>query len=169
MDQCNFNILSLNVRGLRDYKKNRKMFNWIIKHGGENGITFLQETHSTDEISDEWSKRTRGKLLMSHGTSRSKGTAILFGEKLEYNTKEQIIDTKGRYVIVWSEIQGKHFLLINTYFPNLENEQVDLMNKILERISKIDYPSDTYFIWGGDFNFIFDHELEASGGNRPES
>ncbi|RUA06760.1 MAG: hypothetical protein DSY43_01275 [Gammaproteobacteria bacterium] len=165
MSQGNFNLLSLNVRGLRDYKKNIKMFNWIAKHGGDNGVAFIQETHSTQEITDEWSRRTRGKLVMSHGTSKSKGTAILFGSKLHFKTKDQIIDTNGRYVIVWSEIQGKHFLLVNTYFPNLENEQVSLMKEIMEVINKIEYPIDTHMVWGGDFNFIFDQDLEAHGGN----
>lgn len=84
MNQFSFNLLSLNVRGLREYKKNKKIFNWIVKHGGENGITFLQETHSTPESENEWAKRTRSKLVMSHETSKSKGTAILFGNKLSY-------------------------------------------------------------------------------------
>ena len=75
MSNFNFNVLSLNVRGLRDYKKNRKMFNWFVKYKGENGITFIQETHSTLDIENEWSQRTSGKLVMSHGTSKSKGTA----------------------------------------------------------------------------------------------
>ena len=49
MNQFSFNLLSLNVRGLRDYKKNKKILNWIVKHGGDNGVTFMQETHSTPE------------------------------------------------------------------------------------------------------------------------
>ena len=100
MDQFKFNLLSLNVRGLREYKKNIKIFNWIVKHGGDNGVTFLQETHSTSELENVWAKRTRSKLIMSHGTSKSKGTAILFGSKLGITIKQQILDKNGRYVIV---------------------------------------------------------------------
>ena len=139
--------------------------NWFFKHKGDNGITFLQETHSTSDIENEWSKRTRGSLIMSQGTSNSKGTAILFGSKLNYSIREQYLDGNGRYVIIWCEIQGNNFLLINSYLPNLENDQVALLKNMIEVINKVDYPFDTHIIWGGDFNFNFNLELEASGGN----
>jgi len=165
MNTFNFNILSLNVRGLREYKKNRKLFNWIVKHKGDRGITFLQETHSTPDIEDDWSRRTKGELVMSHGSSNSKGAAILFGEKLNFAIKQSIIDKNGRYVIILSEIQGTSFMLVNTYAPNDEKSQVTLIEDIVEKMNTIDCPVETYTIWGGDFNFIFDLDLEASGGN----
>jgi hypothetical protein len=36
---------------------------------------------------------------------------------------------------------------------------------MVETINRIYCPVDTYIIWGGDFNLIFDIDLEASGGN----
>lgn len=33
---------------------------------------------------------------------------------------EKIVDNEGSFVIVIAEIQGKHFLFINSYLPNLE-------------------------------------------------
>ena len=165
MNGMNFSILSLNVRGLRDYKKNKKLFNWIVKHNGDKGISFLQETHSTAQVENEWHKRTRGELIMSHGTSKSKGTAILFGSKLNYRIKEKILDKDGRYVIIVAEIQGNNFVLINSYLPNLEDGQVSVMKEIVGKKNSLEMPVDITTIWGGDFNFIFDTELEASGGN----
>jgi hypothetical protein len=132
-----------------------------MNHEGDNGITFMQETHSTTNIENEWSKRTRDKLVISHGTSNSKGTAILFGNKLGYSIKQQIFDRNGRYVIVLSEVQGNNFVLINSY-PNYEKEQVSLLKQILEIINNVECPVETFIIWGGDFNFIFDIDLEAS-------
>ena len=165
MDQFNFNLLSLNVRGLREYKKNRKIFNWIIKHGGDNGVTFLQETHSTSELENVWAKRTRSKLIMSHGTSKSKGTAILFGSKLGIKIKQCILDKNGRYVIALCELQGSNFLFINSYLPNYEHDQVTVMKEIVEVINQMDYPVETYICWGGDFNVSMNLDLESSGGN----
>ena len=54
------------------------MFHWLIKHHSDKGISFLQETHSTTEIENEWHNRTRGELILSHGTPKSRGVAILF-------------------------------------------------------------------------------------------
>jgi len=125
----------------------------------------MQETHSTSDVENEWSKRIGGKLVMSHGTSNSRCTAILFGSNLSYSIKDQILDKNGRYVIVLCEIQGNNFLLINSYLPNYEKEQVTLLKEILEIINNVECPIDTFIIWGGDFNFIFDIDLEASGGN----
>ena len=67
------------MRGLRKYRKSKKIFNWVVKHGGNRGITFLQETHSTIDIETEWSQRYKGELIMSHGTSNSKGGPLLNG------------------------------------------------------------------------------------------
>ena len=69
----NYELISLNVRGMREYKKCRKMLNWLFKHGGESGISFLQETHGTPEIENQWKHRFRGEIIFSHGSSHSRG------------------------------------------------------------------------------------------------
>ena len=45
-DRIDINFLSVNVRGLRNYVKRRKIFNWVFKHNGANSICFIQEAHS---------------------------------------------------------------------------------------------------------------------------
>ena len=165
MDDFQFPIISLNVRGLRDYKKHIKINNWLSKHNSHKGITFLQETHSQADIENEWFKRTRGDLIMSHGESNSKGTAILFGNELNYKLNEKKVHKYGRYVIILAVIQGTNFLLINSYLPNIEKDQILIMREIMKTVNSMDIPTETYMIWGGDFNFCFDLELEAYGGN----
>lgn len=165
MQELDFGLLSLNVRGLRDYKKCRKMLSWIARHGGHKGITFLQETHSTESNEFQWTQRFRGKVLFSHGSSNSRGVGILFGKNLEHKIISVETDTQGRCIIALCELQGSPFLLINIYAPNDESSQVDLLMLIYQKITNLDLPEDTRIIWGGDFNFIFDLDLEASGGN----
>ena len=41
-------LLSLNIRGLRDFVKRKAVVNWINKQNAD--IIFLQETYSTAEI-----------------------------------------------------------------------------------------------------------------------
>ena len=127
----------------------------MVKHGGNRGKTFLQETHSTIDIETEWSQRYKGELIMSHGTSNSKGVAILFGEQLDYSIVNENTDPGGRFIIVWCLLQGNNFLLINSYAPIDEKSQVSFLLEICEEIKNLD----------GDFNFVFDADLEASDGN----
>lgn len=149
-----FGMISLNVRGIRDFKKSKKMFHWISKHGGDTGISFIQETHSSIDIEYQWKQRFKSDILFSHGTKQSRGVAILFGPKLEYKIIEQWIDNAGRYIIVNCIIQGNHCLLINSYFPNIEKVQITLKKNLFQKLENI-----------GDFNFVTNSELETAGGN----
>ena len=80
--------------------------------------------------------------------------------------QEQILDKNGRFVIVLATIQGNNFLLVNLYLPNYEHLQVLVMKSLIERLtSDFDIPIDTKIVWGGDFNFIFDSNLDSSGEN----
>ena len=161
----NVNLISLNVRGIREYKKNRKSLNWIVKHGGKNGISFLQETHSCEDNEHLWKHRFKGEILFSHGAKNSRGVAILIGEKLEYKILSVKKDDKGRLIIIQCEIQGKQFLLINSYFPNEENQQISFLKTIFQKVETFELSSEASIIWGGDFNFVRNILLETAGGN----
>ena len=47
-----FKLLSLNVRGLSNFKKRRAVFTWWRKQKAS--IIFLQETHSTIDKEKQW-------------------------------------------------------------------------------------------------------------------
>ena len=70
-----WDILSLNVRGIRDQLKRRSIFAYLKDHSPK--IIFLQETYS--EPSDEmiWKSEWGGEMFFSHGTKHSKGVCIL--------------------------------------------------------------------------------------------
>lgn len=78
-----YDILSLNVRGIRDQLKRRSIFAYLKDHSPK--IIFLQETHS--EPSDEmiWKSEWGGEIFFSHGTNTVKGYAFLF--TLRYGLK----------------------------------------------------------------------------------
>ena len=54
MVSLKYSLLSFNVKGLRNIVKRRKIIQWIKDHGGLNGITFLQETHSDSKTERAW-------------------------------------------------------------------------------------------------------------------
>ena len=68
-------IETRNVDGLRDNLKRAK--NFLLLNQSNSDIFLLQETHSTplDEIA--WSREWGGEIKFSHGTSKSRGVAIL--------------------------------------------------------------------------------------------
>ena len=45
-DDFSFELIALNVRGLHEFKKRRKIFNWIKQHTSKESIMLLQETHA---------------------------------------------------------------------------------------------------------------------------
>ena len=148
-------VISLNVKGLRQYKKRRKIFNWCHKHGGDKCIYFLQETHGSKDIEKSWSNQWRGDIYFAHGTTQSKGVLTMASEKLQYTLNSEILDPMGRFVIIDINVGESNFLLINTYAPNTEVEQVEFFNTITKAIEKYS-EENKIIIWGGDFNFCFD-------------
>lgn len=62
-------------------------------------LYLLQETHSTEEVTNIWESERGYKALFSHGTSQSCGTCILINNNFSYNLERYITDENGRYVI----------------------------------------------------------------------
>ena len=59
-----FKVLSLNVRGIIDSTKRRKVFAWLYKQ--EADIILLQETHSTTVNEKLWANEWEGEIIYSH-------------------------------------------------------------------------------------------------------
>ena len=159
-----FDIISFNVKGLRDYKKRRKIFNYAKKHTTRNGIVFFQETHSSPEIENAWANQWGGKVIYSHGSNDSRGVLIAFREGLDIKIENEIKDTNGRVIILKACIQGSDFLLINIYNANVEKEQLHTLEMLDSLIDRVNVSHDIKVILGGDLNFHFDSPLEADGG-----
>ena len=164
-DDFNFELITLNVRGLRDFKKRRKIFNWIKKHTSKESIMLLQETHSDEKVENIWTSQWHGDLRFSHGTNLAKGCLIGFGENLHYSVTKEYKDNEGRFLMIECSIQDQPFLIINLYNPNTESEQVRVIEDLEKLIDTIDSDHAYQMILGGDFNFIFDVNLDSNGGN----
>lgn len=86
---------SLNVRGLKELVKRKALF--LFCKGQKSHCFFLQETHSSEADASFWLNQWGGKILFSHGSSRSGGVAICFnnfpGEVITHRT-----DTEGHWL-----------------------------------------------------------------------
>ena len=112
----NFELLSLNVRGIRSPTKRKAIFTWLNER--KYAIIFLQETYSTVDVEDIWKTQWQGKLHFAHGSNHSCGVMILVRSDLDFSVKSVNLDTEGRSIIMEAEVQGSLFLFVNIYAPN---------------------------------------------------
>ena len=117
-------IFSLNVRGLREKKKRENLFYWLKQKNA--GVIFLQETYWTDGLLSSIEKDWGAKIILNQGSQHSKGTALLFSDKLNFDLINIHKTEDGRMILVNIEIEDKHLTLINIYAPNSQNERKNL-------------------------------------------
>ena len=91
-------LLSINVRGIRNKLKREKIFLWIREQMPD--VTLLQETHSTKTDENTWQTEWGGNIIFSHGKSNSAGTLILFSNNVIPIIKNEISDKNGYYNVV---------------------------------------------------------------------
>ena len=113
-------IMSLNVRGLRQDLKRKKIFTWLQKQTID--IILLQETHSTIEIENKWIAEWGGKFYFAHGENNARGTGILIKSNISNTEVHKVIsDNEGRYILIDLTINETRFTLCNIYGPNVDN------------------------------------------------
>ena len=161
LNNIDFKLLSLNVRGIRSFEKRKSVFNWLCKSRAD--ICFLQETYSTKEVEMMWKKQWKGDIFFSHGSSHSKGVLVLIRDSLDFNLKSVKVDALGRYILLEATIQDSPFLLLNIYAPNKCAEQCEFFKSISNELNAF-MVSEYSVVLGGDFNVVFDQDLDGSGG-----
>ena len=78
--QFNLKLLTLNVRGLRNNNKRKRVFTWLKKLNYD--VICLQETHSSEYTEHIWkSQWPQMAMFFSHGEKNAKGTAILLNKQ----------------------------------------------------------------------------------------
>lgn len=170
MASFNFNVLSLNVRGLQsDVLKRMSIFNWLKRFNCSNSIVFLQETHSSTGCEQMWKRDWGSDIFYSHGTTDSRGVAILFPKQLDYSVTELLYDDRGRYLLLDCLIDGSRFILVNIYAPT-KNHLRDQCQFLADLKNALEPYSGENLILGGDFNTVIDPALGKKGGRgEPES
>ena len=149
---------------MQDKAKRLKLFTYLKEKLVDNGVFFLQETHSTIADEEIWSKEWGGKLIFSHGLSNSRGVCIGFTKNLQAKIENTSCDNDGRIIITDVILDDEKFLFINLYNANTEPEQLDTIYTLNNLLSNHNLDGDYKPIFTGDLNFIFDFNLDAHGG-----
>ena len=102
----NFKIISVNARGIGSYKKRKGFFQWLKK--SKSNVIFLQETHSVSKDEYTWPTQLSGHYIFSHGTSKSKGVAVIF-RNIDYKINKIKTDDNGRMILISADIHDKPY------------------------------------------------------------
>ena len=116
------NILSLNVRGLRNRDKRKALFQWILDKKFD--IVCLQETYCTQDFVQKFNRMWEGQVVHSFTDScHSRGVCIIIKKHLTCNIIETLSDESGRKVITKLKSGDDIYSIVNIYAPNNTSER----------------------------------------------
>ena len=147
-EKAKYDILSLNVRGIRDQAKRRSIFLYLKDHNSK--IYFLQETYSQPEDEIIWKNEWGGEIFFSHGSRHSKGVCILLHPTVQNKIDYSFSDKAGRIVLITCVLNSLKLSLVNIYAPNSQSEQLDFLQNLNNCL--IDKSEISTLIVGGDWN-----------------
>ena len=157
-----FKIVSLNVRGLSNFKKRRVLFNWCRKMKSD--IILLQETHSKLEIEKQWEHEWGEKILCSRGPSNARGVAILFRNGFYINLDSFKADAQGRFLVVKGNVDDNMFTIVNIYAPNRDRSSRLFFESLQRHLVEFGITNKDNIVIGGDFNCPLNPQLDKMGG-----
>ncbi len=165
-DKNNFTICSYNVQGLKSFKKLKRVLNLINKQSIKNNCVInLQETH-LDNVSTlpyHW----KHGLIQSPAKGASSGVAILYSKSYFDEILDNQHDNEGRFCSFTSKKDGETFTFINLYAPNDHYDAFIFFTMVKNKITNIlDQFPDTNISISGDFNVVFNEELDSIGRNQ---
>ena len=165
MDGFDLELISLNARGLRDYRKRRAVFNWLKSILIETLSYYYKKLNSIEGDERIWKAQWRGEVRYAHCTYNSKGVLIAFKDGINLDIHTEIVDSDGRFIIIKTIINESNVVIVNYYAPNDEPSQVEMLTKIDRHIRSLKLEDNTTFLFRGDFNMYFDTKLDADCGN----
>ncbi len=147
-------IATINISGMREDVKRKAVITYLREHNFD--IIFLQETHChLNSERKKWSLEWDGKSLWSLGTNKSRGVAVLFNRKIDFDVRNEIIDYNGRYIVFDLHFESKKYKMINIYAPNNEYERVRFVNNMTKWLDP-----ELETIIAGDFNCTLNSEMD---------
>ena len=146
-----------NVHGLRKRCKLKRVFA-AIKTLSFPDIICFQEIHS-DEYWAYHIKKTFKlyNVYISHGTSRSRGVALLVKRTLMFTIKQTIIDPEGRFVLLKGDLNRHFFTFGSIYAPaDFPESRRIFFNKLLQLDLGVNH------LLLGDYNSVGNHRMDRS-------
>ena len=154
------NVISLNVRGLRNRVKRRSIFCFLKDQNCD--AYFLQETYSEPNDENIWKSEWGGDIFFSHGSIHSRGVCILLNPSLNCVVRNFHKDQIGRITSIDLNFNAKNLSLCNVYAPNDLRQQQEFIHSLNTYLmSNTDVEN---LIIGGDWNISL-QAIDKKGGN----
>ena len=155
----NLKIVSLNVRGLRNAMKRKKLFKMFRENNYD--ILCLQECYVTEDVAATWKKEWGGGMIFSEGTNHGRGQIILIKKHFPFDWEAEVVS--DRIVIIRFQSNGKLFAVFNIYAPSSLTETKDFFSSIQTLVTNDN--SDRKIICG-DYNAVLDNQLDIISGRK---
>ena len=126
--QVSYNVISLNVRGLRNRVKRRSIFCFLKDQKCD--VYFLQETYSEPKDENIWRSEWGGDIFFSHGSLHSRGVCILLNPSLNCTFENIHKDQSGRIISIDLNFNSNNFSLCNIYAPNDQRQQQEFIHNL---------------------------------------
>ena len=146
-----FNLLSLNVRGIRNKEKRDAILLWS-KHQ-KTDILLLQESYWTDDILKIIRNEWKGQVFVSNGSNHARGVAILISKDFPITISNIICGQEGRMIMLNATINSYSLCIVNIYAPTEKKYRERFFKKLYIWIESNKLP-DHDLVIGGDFNSI---------------
>ena len=156
-------FITNNIKGIQNKSKRVSVVEYFKNKFGNNGILFLQETHSTFNDETIWKNDFNVPVFYSHGTSQSCGVLIAYFGNINFLVNKQVGDKDGRIPILDINIDEIRYVVVNIYNANTEAEQVQVLRELSE-LMKNKLFEKKRIVLVGDLNVFFDTKLETKGG-----
>ena len=156
------NLISLNVRGLRNKEKRDAIFRWCNYQKVD--ILLLQETYWTDNILKIIKNEWIGHCYFCNGTNHSSGVAILISKtfSLPITVTNVFYDCDGRAVMINVIVNHCKLCIVNIYAPTERKNREQFFKKIADWIQEKRHLQYDLII-GGDFNSVLCTQKDVKG------
>ena len=151
-----FNICTMNCRGLGEGKKRRDVFHYLRQ--SHFNIFMLQDIHCARDKENMFRNSWGTDILIAPYRNNARGVAILFkGVKVVFSEKK--IDENGNYIIAKVVVNDtEKLILANVYGPNDDTPNFyEEIGRVCEELGE----ESTPFVVAGDFNMALNRNLDS--------
>ena len=153
-------IATININGLRDDKKRRTFFDWLISK--KINVICVQETHCTFSEIESWQnlwKSSGGcESRWNCGVRASRGVGVLLYD-IDATVKEISSDDFGRILSCELKYENKTYIITNVYCPNDSGVRKTFIRDIDPYVTDGSL-TEKMHILTGDFNCVLDKEID---------
>jgi len=155
----NLKIVSLNVRGLRNTIKRKKLFKLFKEN--KHDVVCLQESYITKNVYEQWKKEWGGDMIYCEGTNHGRGQLILIRKQFPYEWEVETIHE--RILSVKIKTDNKHIGIFNIYAPCSLKETKEFFNYVKNTVNNCEFDMK---IVCGDFNAVLSNDLDIISGEK---